>query len=449
MKANYTRIMRTVTSSPWGILPGTLEMICGIIEARVNGAPAFTTDEIRAQMGARALGGVTAAAGGAVAVIPLVGVLAPKMNMMVNMSGGTSLDQFRAQFRRALADQTVKAIVVAIDSPGGSVVGCDETWTEIMQARGQKPIVASVDALMASAALWIGSACDSIEMTPSGEAGSLGVYLVHEDASAAEAAAGIKITYIASGISPYKVEGNSDEPLSPGTQAYLQSRVDGVAATFLAQAAKGRGLSIDSARKSFGMGRTLNATEALAAKMVDRIATFDQTVARLAGTALTPVGARAKSEQDRPKVGDTVKVFDARGNVTESLLITGDHTDVGRGKDGAFSAQCSCNAACACMSGGSAVCGPKCMTCAPSCACIQPAGLAKAEASAVTPAADVDVIVIEDDSCNICDDDCPCPSETECPADCPTCAPECPCRTADAAKAKGATEAALIATLGV
>lgn len=294
MKPNYTRVLRALSAHPWAILPGTLETICGIVDARVNGAPSFSKHEIRAQMGApEAAAGMSLQGGGSIAVIPLVGVLAGKMNMFTDFSGGTSLDQFRSQFRRALADASVKGIVLAIDSPGGSVVGCEETWTEIMQARGQKPIVASVDALMASAALWIGSACDAIEMTPSGEAGSLGVFLVHEDHSAAEAAAGIKITYVASSVSPYKTEGNEDEPLSAETRAYLQSRVNQVASTFLANVAKGRRLSAATVEKTFGGGRTMGAADALAVKMIDRIATTEQTIARLASSAGRPQsGAR-------------------------------------------------------------------------------------------------------------------------------------------------------------
>jgi signal peptide peptidase SppA len=407
MKPTYTRIMRTMAAEPWALLPETLETMCGLIEARANGAPSFTTEEIRAHMGARAAaGGVTLQGGGAVAVVPLVGVLANKMNMMTNLSGGTSLDQFRNQFRRALADATVKAIVIAIDSPGGSVVGCDETWTEIFNARGVKPIVASVDAMMASAALWIGSACDAIEITPSGVAGSLGVFVVHTDASEAEAKAGIKVTYVASEISPFKTEANPDEPLSDSARAYRQSRVNEVADLFLKQVAKGRGIPAATAQKNFGGGRAMSAQAALAAKMVDRIATFEETVSRLMGSnaknRATAMGATAASAESKmlechcaPDCPCAQNGFCQTNCATcqPGCVCLGearaDHTDTGRGPGGKFKAQCDCDPGCPCMNDGPDVCQDDCMTCAPTCACLKPVAVA-APASPAAPEASYD-----------------------------------------------------------
>lgn len=408
MRPNYTRVMKALSAHPWAILPSTLDTICALVEARANGGPSLTNDEIRAALGTRQAPTVPVPGGGAVAVIPLVGCLANKMNMMTDMSGGTSLAVFRKSIREAANDASVKAILIAVDSPGGSVQGCEEAWTAVRQATAKKPVVASVDALMASAALWVCSPCSSIDITPSGDAGSLGVYVVHEDWSEAEAAAGVKITYIASDISPYKTEGNQDEPLSKEARANLQARVNTTAATFLSQVAKGRGVSEAFAREHFGQGRTLSATDAKAAKLVDRIATFEETLGRLVGSVgqnrpmvavgidmapkadsagLAAIAADVHTEPVEPVDGvcpdgyvldESGMCCPAEDDGDASAAALADHTDVGRDASGQFAPQCECSASCACMKGDSGLCSTKCMTCQPSCACLTKALAAEA-----------------------------------------------------------------------
>jgi ClpP class serine protease len=88
-----------------------------------------------------------------------------------------------------MADESIGAIVIQIDSPGGNVAGTPEVARKIYEARGKgKAIIAQADSLMASAAYYIGAAADEIVATPSSEVGSIGVYAVHEDASGYERA---------------------------------------------------------------------------------------------------------------------------------------------------------------------------------------------------------------------------------------------------------------------
>jgi ClpP class serine protease len=95
-----------------------------------------------------------------------------------------------------VADDNVRAIVLNIDSPGGSIFGTEELFNKIMAARGSKPITAVVNSVAASAAFWIASAADEIVITPGGMIGSVGVYMVHTDLSAAIAEDGVKETFI-------------------------------------------------------------------------------------------------------------------------------------------------------------------------------------------------------------------------------------------------------------
>ncbi len=134
--------------------------------------------------------------GGLIAVLPLYGVLAPRgTDPILAPWAQTSLKQVGREFRQALADPSISAIVLDIDSPGGAVYGVAELADEIQSARGgRKRIAAIANSLAASAAYWIASACDELSVTPSGEVGSIGLCTSHEDVSALEAKLGIRTT---------------------------------------------------------------------------------------------------------------------------------------------------------------------------------------------------------------------------------------------------------------
>lgn len=218
-----------------------------------------------------------------VAVLPLYGVVAHRAHMVANVSGpgGTSTELFGRSLRAALADEQVGAILLDVDSPGGSVAGTPELVDLIYQSRGQgKPIVASANALAASAAYWIGSAADEFVVTPSGSVGSIGVLAAHEDRSEAAAKEGRRITYVTAG--KYKAEGNPHEPLTDEARAEVQRMVDHAYGVLVESIARNRGVPAQTVRESYGEGRVMEAKRALAAGMVDRIESFDETLARLA-----------------------------------------------------------------------------------------------------------------------------------------------------------------------
>jgi len=97
--------------------------------------------------------------GGSVAVIPVYGVI-------MNRSAwcGTSVSDVRQMLRQALGDPTIGSILFDFDSPGGSVDGVPELAAEILASRGQKPMGAAVNTECCSAAYWLASACDELEI---------------------------------------------------------------------------------------------------------------------------------------------------------------------------------------------------------------------------------------------------------------------------------------------
>jgi ClpP class serine protease len=148
---------------------------------------------------------------GDVAVINVSGPITYRESFFSYFFGGATVERMQAQFRTALADPSVKAILFRVDSPGGTVDAVPEFASEIFRARGQKPIVAISDTLNASAALWISSQADQLLVAPSSQTGSIGVWMAHEDDSKLLEEMGVKITLIFAG--KHKVEGNPFEPL--------------------------------------------------------------------------------------------------------------------------------------------------------------------------------------------------------------------------------------------
>lgn len=275
----YAHVLTELTGVPWAIQFEKFQAISAFLDAKVAGQDIAAAD-IRAMTEAAAARANPRSAG-AVAVLPLVGAIFPRANLMTEMSGGVSLDRWMGVLRSLVADLGVKAIILDVDSPGGSSAGMDEAAAEIYSSRANKPIIAVANTMMASAAYNLGAAATEVVASPSALVGSIGVYMLHVDYSAANAAAGINPTYISAGRD--KVLGNEDTPLGAEGRDYLQGIVDQTYDRFAAAVAKHRGVPKSAVTSGYGHGRVLSATDAIKAGMIDRIATLDETIARFAG----------------------------------------------------------------------------------------------------------------------------------------------------------------------
>lgn len=296
-------VVRALFESPWAIEPHVLAAIREIVLVRANGET-FSDEEIEARIGAGpAQRGAERV--GSVALVPIHGVIFPKANLVTEMSGGTSIQKAQADFRAALADDEVTAVVLDVNSPGGVVDMIPEFAAEIRSARaGKKPVVAVSNTKSASAALWLASQAGEFVASPSAEQGSIGVFAAHEDWSKAEEMEGIKTTLVSAGR--YKTVGSPFSPLSDSDRAIIQERIDESYAMFTADVARGRRVPVEEVRRDgspFGEGKMLSAKQALKAGLVDRVATLEQVVAELQ-SAQPKSGARA-AEPAVVTVGDS------------------------------------------------------------------------------------------------------------------------------------------------
>ncbi len=288
----YQHIAAYVADQLWAIHPSKLSELLAVLAFRAAGG-SFTPEEIQARIGSSSGAGAQTSGGG-VAVIPIRGTIAHRMGSMDDTSGGTSCERIGAMLDQVASDPSIGSIVYDVDSPGGTVTGVAELAGKMFALRGQKTQIAVVNGLAASAGYWLASQCDEIVSIPSGEAGSIGVFTVHEDLSKAMAAEGIDITLISAG--KYKVEGNPFAPLSDETKAVIQARVDTAYRQFVADVARGRGVSAAAVTAGCGQGRCLSSADALAAGLIDGIGSLEGTIARIgAGRAALP-GMRSESD---------------------------------------------------------------------------------------------------------------------------------------------------------
>lgn len=279
----YLRILMACAAEPWAIDREKLRAVIDFLAFQAVGGKYDDTD-VEARISGKRAGEVTKM-NGTVAILPVYGVLAQRMNMLEASSGGTSVEQLQQAFRAILADDQVKAVILNFDSPGGNVNGIEEFAQEIYDARGIKPIVAQIDSLAASAAYWLASAADEIVVTPSGAGGSIGVFAIHEEISAALERAGVKRTLISSSGAKHDI--NSFTPLSESGRAEIQERVDHSAAMFMRAVARGRGVTQAAVKEQFGDGRMFNADQMLKRGMADRIAPLKATLERF-GVNVSP-----------------------------------------------------------------------------------------------------------------------------------------------------------------
>lgn len=283
--------LRMLATSPWALAREFLPAVADVLEFRLSGVP-LTAEEVAARVGVRSDGSLPTG-NGAVAVIPIRGIISPDAEDFF-FGGGVAPESIAARLNAAMQNDDVSAIVLAIDSPGGSVYGVPELADRIAAASKEKKIVAVANGMMASAAYYIGSAASEVVTTPSGQVGSIGVISLHADLSRMLQNDGIDVTIIKAG--KYKGEGNPFGPLSDEDKAAMTARVEDYYDQFVNAVARHRGVTSAAVRTGFGQGRIENARAALRSGMVDRVATLDSVLTELVGGKRKSNGVRATAD---------------------------------------------------------------------------------------------------------------------------------------------------------
>lgn len=232
-----------------------------------------TQDERNAERDAR----LVTMTGSGVMIVPIEGT----MMRGVSKWGGTSSVQIRRILRNAVSDSKVKAIMLKVDSPGGTVAGTDDLAIEIKNTDRIKPVHTHVDNLMASAAFWTGAQARHVTASRMSEIGSLGTVAVVHDMSEMAKMEGVKVHVISTG--DHKGAFTPGSEVTKDQLADLQSIVDKLNSFFMDAVAEARGFTPKETKALFD-GRVHVAEDALKLNLIDGISTFDEALLALEET---------------------------------------------------------------------------------------------------------------------------------------------------------------------
>ncbi len=237
-----------------------------------------------------------------VAVLDIAG----QMQKGFSKFGGTSTLAARKLLREAVRDDSVRAILLHIDSPGGTVAGTADFAADVRAANEKKPVSAHIDDLGASAAYWVASQAGRITANTTAEVGSIGTVAVVEDSSGKAETEGIKVHVVSTG--EFKGAFADGAPVEEKHLEELQARVNELNAHFLHGVAKGRGMSTTDV-KSLADGRVHIAAKAKALGLIDGVMSFDAALVQV-----TREGRRASEKKSaRARSLKTVVDFQIQG----------------------------------------------------------------------------------------------------------------------------------------
>jgi protease-4 len=221
--------------------------------------------------------------------------------------------------RRALAEQKdLKALVVRIDSPGGSVTASEEIRETLAAARESGlPLVASMGPVAASGGYWIASAADEIIAHPSTITGSIGVFAVIPTFPRALARLGITTDGVKS--TPYSGEPDVLGGIGAETRQLLQISVENIYGRFTGLVAEARKLPVAEVDR-IGQGRVWTGADARRLKLVDGLGGLDEAVA---------AAARLAKLEGTPR---TIDIEPSRSPVLEALEALFGPADIGAGQ---------------------------------------------------------------------------------------------------------------------
>jgi len=221
------------------------------------------------------------------ATIDISGPMAKYGSSMQSLVGGTSMLMTQQALRQASRDGAVNAIMLRIDSPGGTFAGSGDLAAAVRSADARKPTYAYIEDLGASAAYRVASAARKVYANADAQVGSIGTFAVLEDSSGEYEAAGVKVHVVASG--PYKGAGTPGTPITDAQLEETQRRVGALNEQFLGDVSMGRKMPMDKVR-ILADGRVHLAAAAKQMGLIDSVASWEQ--------ATREIGRALMEEQD-------------------------------------------------------------------------------------------------------------------------------------------------------
>lgn len=173
-------------------------------------------------------------------------------------------------------DDTVGAVIVRIDSPGGAVAPSQEMYEAVRRLREKKPVIASLGSVAASGGYYVASAADVVVANPGTLTGSIGVILQLTNLQGLMSKVGVQAEVVTAGSQ--KDMGSPFRELTPAEREIFQRMADEVHTQFIDAVAAGRGLDAD-AMERVSTGRTFTGEQAMGLGLVDELGGLHEAVA--------------------------------------------------------------------------------------------------------------------------------------------------------------------------
>jgi protease-4 len=197
----------------------------------------------------------------------------------VTINGLIRNDQDRVEALDRLAKSRARAVIVHVDSPGGTAAGAEQLYASLRDVAARKPMVVVVDGLAASGGYIAALSADHVVARSASLVGSIGVLVQYPNVAELLKAIGVKVEEIKS--TPLKAAPSAFEPASPEARAALESIVKDTYGWFRALVKERRNLN-DAGLERVADGRVFTGRQAMEVKLIDQIGGEDTAIAWLA-----------------------------------------------------------------------------------------------------------------------------------------------------------------------
>jgi protease-4 len=276
----------------------------------------------------RAIAGSGQSSGARVAVVPAVGAIAMTSARTLPLGGGDGISEsnFGRVLTRLTNEANVKAVVIRIDSPGGSALASDLLWKKLMKLREKKPLVFSIGSMAASGGYYLACTGHEIVAEPTSIIGSIGVVGGKLAIGKALEEFGVHAEIIAAAPDPQKAARSSyqspfsawDEP----TRRKVLASMTAVYDLFLRRVAEGRGTTVDKIAPS-AEGRLWSGAQAKERGLIDEIGGFNDALKLSTKLAGLPEDAPFEVIGDAPALFDLLDSSDPSGEDRAGRIAEG------------------------------------------------------------------------------------------------------------------------------
>lgn len=238
---------------------------------------------------------------------------------------GINSEKVIKDLRKLKDDENVKAVVLRVNSPGGSAYGSEQIWYAINQLKKEKPVIVSMGDYAASGGYYIACNADTIVAEPTTLTGSIGIFGMMPNAKGLTEKLGVNFDAVKT--NPYADFGNLTRPMNDGEKVLMQMYVNKGYELFLTRCSDGRGISMEELDK-IAQGRVWTGSTAKELGLVDELGGLDKALE----IAIAKAGVDAYTVMNYPKKeGFLESLMNTNpGNYIKARMLNGKMNDVYR-----------------------------------------------------------------------------------------------------------------------